>query len=303
MRLLGEVIDLLSANDGSLTGALLKTKVLMHRIGHKELAGWVNDELNGYKDENLIPTYRVVRARIVGNVMLPGGARYRSQTLPTAHLPEDIRQSYTEWPMPQSISVLETLAAQTQSLSNAIAPEIYGTFGSGYEAAHVTSAWRQIEPGQVQNIVVEVRSRLLDFVLNLQDQIGDVPESDMKEAAKTVDASGMFNNAMFGDNVTVVIGHGNVTTSINTVQKRDFDSLSAALKKAGVDDEDVEALRTAISDDDSAGAVVEKDRFGPKVQNWFGSMIRKAASGGWTIGLSAAGAVLAAAINAHYGFK
>lgn len=65
----------------------------------------------------------------------------------------------------------------------------------------------------------------------------------------------------------------------------------------------MEALRTAISDDDSAGAVVEKDRFGPKVQNWFGSMIRKAASGGWTIGLSAAGAVLAAAINAHYGFK
>nr|WP_249172240.1 hypothetical protein [Burkholderia vietnamiensis] len=300
--MLDEIIDLLSVKDGSLTGALLKTKVLMHRIGHKELAGWVNDELNGYKDENLIPTYRVVRARIVGNVMLPG-VRYRNQTLPTAHLPEEIRQSYTEWPMPQSISVLETLAGQTQSLSNAIAPEIYGTFGSGYEAAHVTSAWRQIEPGQVQNIVVEVRSRLLDFVLNLQDQIGDVPENDMKEAAKTVDAFGIFNNAMFGDNATVVIGHNNVTTSTNTVQKGDLDSLSAALKKAGVADEDVEALKTAITDDSLAASLVEKDRFGPKVQHWFGSMVGKAASGAWTISLSAAGSVLAAALNAHYGFR
>ena len=48
MRLLEEIVNLLSDKGGSLTDALLKTKVLMHRIGHKELAGWVNDELNGY---------------------------------------------------------------------------------------------------------------------------------------------------------------------------------------------------------------------------------------------------------------
>ena len=47
MRLLDEIIELLSDRKGSLTDALLKTKVLMHKIGHQELAEWVNNELNG----------------------------------------------------------------------------------------------------------------------------------------------------------------------------------------------------------------------------------------------------------------
>ncbi len=48
MKLLNEIIDLLSDKAGSLTDAMLKTKVLMHRIGHKELAEWVSAELGGY---------------------------------------------------------------------------------------------------------------------------------------------------------------------------------------------------------------------------------------------------------------
>lgn len=47
MKLLNEIIDALSSQDSSLTDALLKTKVLLHKIGHKELVEWVNRELNG----------------------------------------------------------------------------------------------------------------------------------------------------------------------------------------------------------------------------------------------------------------
>ena len=52
MQLLKDIVALLSDKDGSLTGALLKTKVLLHQIGHKELAEWVNDELNGYGEDS-----------------------------------------------------------------------------------------------------------------------------------------------------------------------------------------------------------------------------------------------------------
>ncbi|WP_186098098.1 hypothetical protein [Burkholderia gladioli] len=41
MKLLDDIVDLLSDKNGSLTGALLKTKVLLHRIGHRELVEWV----------------------------------------------------------------------------------------------------------------------------------------------------------------------------------------------------------------------------------------------------------------------
>lgn len=43
MKLLNEIIDLLSNEGGSLHGALLKAKVLLHRIGQQQLVGWVID--------------------------------------------------------------------------------------------------------------------------------------------------------------------------------------------------------------------------------------------------------------------
>ena len=56
MKLLDEIIDLLADENASLNAALLKTKVLMHTIGHAELAEWVNDELNGYPKDKPVPT-------------------------------------------------------------------------------------------------------------------------------------------------------------------------------------------------------------------------------------------------------
>lgn len=46
--LLDEIIALLGDQNARLSDALLKTKILLHQIGKKELAEWVNHELNGY---------------------------------------------------------------------------------------------------------------------------------------------------------------------------------------------------------------------------------------------------------------
>ena len=52
MKLVDEIIDILSSDKGKLSDALIKTKVLLHQIGHKELVSWVNNELNGYSNKN-----------------------------------------------------------------------------------------------------------------------------------------------------------------------------------------------------------------------------------------------------------
>jgi AbiTii len=45
-----DIISLLSDEKSSLSEALLKTKVFLYQIGKKELAEWVNHELNSYPD-------------------------------------------------------------------------------------------------------------------------------------------------------------------------------------------------------------------------------------------------------------
>src|SRR5437588_520449 len=93
--LLDEIIDLLSDSKGNLTDALLKTKVLLHTIGKKDLATWVTHELMGYPDATTLPPYRIASAEVRGHVV---SFRWQQTDaiLPIQHLkPEQIEQLTT----------------------------------------------------------------------------------------------------------------------------------------------------------------------------------------------------------------
>ncbi|MFM0123255.1 hypothetical protein P0D73_30905 [Paraburkholderia sp. RL18-101-BIB-B] len=303
MRLLEEIVNLLSDKDGSLTDALLKTKVLMHRIGHKELAGWVNDELNGYPKDLSVPDYRVIPIRLHGDVSNIAW-RHPATQLPTAHLDKEMREKFRIEKLRQSVQVLEQLSKGADSLMRPVQPEFYALLAKGGidPSFHIDRAWVQFEPTQIVNVLIEVRSRLLDFALNLQGELGDVTDDKMKEAAKGIDAPGMLASAVFGDNATFVFGNNNATTITNTVNKGDFASLEKAFRDRGVSEADVAELKAAVDEDDPI-VVAETRQFGPKIKAWMTTMTAKAINGVWGVGIGAAGNLLADTIGRYYGIK
>jgi hypothetical protein len=299
MNLLDEIVDLLSDKKGSLTDALLKTKVLMHRIGHKELAEWVNDELNGYPKDRRVPSYRIIGSRVVGHIQ---NIRmiYGSQPLPTGHLPEEIQKYLHEHEMRDSISVLEQFTTDPDKhLTMPLGPEFYSPISQALEGAWVQKAWIQMEPTQIMHGLTEIRSRLLDFVLDLQDKLGDVEDSEVKNVAKNIDAPTMFQHTVFGDNTTIVVGNQNATTVKNIVKRGDFASLAAALKLNGVGDVDIGALQTAI-DQDKVSINVEKKELGPAVKGWMARMMSKAIDASWQIELGVAAGLITEALRSYY---
>ncbi len=106
MKLLDEIIEILSSESTPLTEALLKTKVLLHTIGHKELAVWVNNELNGYRDTDTLPPYRALRGQILANIS-NAAWRATARPLPLGHLNETQRGNLETIPLRQSLAVLE----------------------------------------------------------------------------------------------------------------------------------------------------------------------------------------------------
>jgi hypothetical protein len=299
MKLLDDIIELLSDKNGSLTDAMLKTKVLMHKIGHKELAEWVNDELNGYPNGKDVPSYRIIPARLLGDVA-NAAWRHSKFTLPIAHLSEKQRKHFTERDLRESIHVLEEFSKKPNGhLSYAIQPEFYGAIGEVLDGGWIERAWVQIEITQVMNSLIEVRSRLLDFVLGLQDELGDVQEENMKEAAKHIDADGLFSRSVFGNNTTIQIGSYNTQKVHISVTKGDFDSLSRELTKHGVAPADVSALQEAIGQDD--GAIEHnQSNVGPAVKGWMATMLQKAIDTSWQIELNVAAGLLTEALKAYY---
>jgi len=105
MTLLDEIVDLLSGT-GSLETALLKTKVLLHQIGHKELVTWVNSELNGYLDTGDMPAYRTISAHPCAHVTW-GNQQQQNYTLPLYQLNEKQRDQVYKLRINSAIGTVE----------------------------------------------------------------------------------------------------------------------------------------------------------------------------------------------------
>ena len=307
MTLLDEIVGLLSDQNGSLNQALLKTKVLLHKLGQKDLTTWVNDELNGYGPDTEVPQYRVVNAKVFGN-LTNGAWRYPNTLVPIRHLEDKYREYLEKEKLRHSIAVLEQfIEKQTGRLVHQIPPEFNSKLGKSLGNGYwIESAWGQIEFSQVVQVLTEIRSRLLDFVLELQGKLGDnVADKDIKQAAVDIDTPAMFAHSVFGghttfgDNTTFVLGHGNTQRVANTVIRGDFAALSDVLKKSGVPEEDVTALKTAIDADVGSPDHGEK-KIGPAVRKWMHNMIGKAIDLAWQIEVNVAGGLLTNALQAFY---
>ncbi len=299
MRLLDEIIDLLADENASLNAALLKTKVLMHTIGHAELAEWVNDELNGYPKEKPVPPYRIVGGRLAGNIQ-SALLIQANVSLPTYHLPKKLKDWIENHELREAMSVLQEMAAgdRGSSLHMPLSPEIGVQIDKGMRGYWVQKCWVEMQPLQVKNGITQVRSRLLDFALSLRDKIGGVQEDEVKGAAARTDVPGMFHGAVFGDNATVVIGDNNSIKAQN-IKNGDFDALAQLLAAEGVSEGDVDELKTAILADEGKLDAANKS-FGPAVKNWMSKMLTKAVETSWQIELIVAGGLLTEALKAYY---
>lgn len=302
MNILDEIIEALSSQTGSLTDALLKTKVLLHKIGHQELVEWVNNELNGYSNDDNLPEYRLLPAQVLVNA---SNMSYQvtSHLIPLGHLTKEQREALETAKMHQSLAVLEKLVEGAGGhLQAAIPMEANGLLGRGLTNGYqIQRAWCEIGLASVAQIFVQVRSRLLDFILGLQDQFGDnVSEQEIKMKADLFDASTLFNNAIFGNNTTIVVGAHNTQQITNITIKGDFAVLAEELRQHGIKEPDIAALEQAIKEDD--GAVHTDNRFGPSVRKWLQSMLSKAVDSSWQIELGVASSLLATALQKYYGW-
>lgn len=303
MKLLNEIIDSLSTQESSLTGALLKTKVLLHQIGHKELAEWVNHELNGYPHDRDLPVYRILPAQVLAN-LANQAYQVNSHPIPLGHLDADARQRFETARMYQSLAVLEKLTTDEDGfLESPIPMEFNGVFGKSLANGYmIQRVWSSIGKPDVEQIFVQVRSRLLDFVLELKEKIGDdVPEQEIKHRSNSIDASSLFNSAIFGNNTTIVVGNHNSQDVTNIMAKGDFPALAAYLKKHGINESSIVDLQTAIKADENALEVKQK-QFGPAVKSWLKVMLSKAVDSSWNIELGIVSSLLATALQTYYGW-
>jgi hypothetical protein len=306
LKLIDEIIVLLASQDADLESALIKAQVLAHKLGETELLDWVKSEVKGYADGATLPDYRQLTVTPFGNVANLA-RRYTNMQLPTVGIPEDMRDFMLVRPIAGSVAVIREWAKK-KNLQNPYPPETYGMFNTAIERSYqVESAWGVFSEGAFTQILVEIRSRFLDFMLQLSDRMPAEPEpAAIKQMSKEIGVSELFKGAIFGDGavLNVAVGDKNTVTQTvtNTVTKGDFNSLAAELRKANVAEPDIKELKVAVDEDSASGQEIPKN-FGPKVRTWFNNMLMKAGTSAWDFSLQTGAGVLAGAISKFYGIS
>jgi len=301
--LLNEIIEQLSSSTGNLTDALLKTKVLLHQIGRKDLVSWVNSELTGYPDDN-VPPYRVVSMEVHGHVASIAW-EMRDYLMPISHLKPGQRKNLTSNNMTSSIHVIEESVKSFREKSGGMRCNLPTEATALFKkvilpGVNVISVWCNVNMGDVENILAEVRSRLLDFALELRDIVGaDADPVQFKEKADKADTAGIFQTAIYGSGNTVVLGANSTQTVTVTNSKGDIESLRDVLAGIGVPDSDLDELAGAITEDERNGdtPVISDGKTG----NWFTRLLGRAGKGGINVAVDLLSSTIVKALGAYNG--
>jgi len=255
-----------------LAGLLRKCLLLGAETGSEALRDWARKELNGYGDEDDVPTYRKVRGMPMAMDSISGNTWARNQIIDRHQLPPDAwKYVPDEFPFKQPIEELEQLAGRKQlsftSPGLAYAQSIWngtlGPFQSVVGLSYVMSG------SVLAGVLGQIRTKLVDLVADLtaDTPLSELPKKDQVDAAVSHHIGDVYNTTIQTTNGPVAIGaHAKASTEGLTVD--DALTLLDKVQQVAADVADTQRaeildavadLRAAVeSDKPDTGDVVKK---------------------------------------------
>jgi hypothetical protein len=304
MSLLRDIQNAAVDPNTDVTTLLRKCKILAVRLGNEELKRWVDNELNGYEKSENLPKYRILHVGSCGHFSGVFGRRLENAPIPPSCLPEKFRNKITKSYMMQPISAYASLIDNEKVNPVEQWPaDMVAMFGQKiYQDMTCISAWKVIPHNALVAVVDTIKTRILNFVLEIEEEAPDAGEANPRQPPLPQEkVSQVFNTYITGNVQNIATGSSNFTQASELcVIEGDFLTLAKYLESHGVQNEDIEELKDLLDTDKK---VEEESPFDKRVQGWIGKMMGKAASGAWQVSMSTAGTLLGKALSKYYGIE
>lgn len=174
--------------------ALKRTKVLLSEFNNDELNDWVNYEIIGYPDEVKIPSYRTVRGNLMGCYFKGSMASHMTWnhvSIPLGKMPDNLKEILLTVYFREGVDALKQLADKAASSDINIGKSVNADFFP--VIAHynddpymmITSATVEIGNQCVHNVFSAIENRLLDILILLEKEFGNLDELDIDLTKKS----------------------------------------------------------------------------------------------------------------------
>lgn len=175
--------------------ALKRAKVLLHSLSNPEISAWLNNEIEGYPDDSIIPSYRIVTGNLMGSYFkgsMTMHMTYNNVSLPLGEMPKEAQEALLTVRFHEGVDSLKLLLKESEGGGN-------NTLGKSINAdffpliAHynndpymiITSAKVAISNHTIQTVFSAVENRLLDILMMLEKDFGNLDELDLDTDSKT----------------------------------------------------------------------------------------------------------------------
>lgn len=176
--------------------ALKRAKVLFSELGNKELINWVNYELTGYPTDVELPDYRAERGNIIGTYIvgtMRTHAKYTNVSIPLGKMPQEFQDDILCINLRDSVAALKQLsekqALEKSELGKLVPADYYPIIAKYNNNPYMSIATAKVIIGTqcIANVLAMVENRLLDALILLEREFGNLDELDIDTSSKTAD--------------------------------------------------------------------------------------------------------------------
>jgi hypothetical protein len=209
-------------NNGSLPDILLKTKIFATKREDNELLSWISKELDGYEEEEKLPKYRILKCGLKVDVFVPFKG-LGSVDFPIDMIEDDTaRNSLSIMDLYMPITEIENLCNNDEKdgIIKRKVPIFTYPHIAGFINGDIQDAYQYTTKGAVLQILVSVKSVLIDFLLKVSNEEDINFNSFIKTKPNmiTINNAGIVNTGSGDVNAqgsTNVIGNNNTISADN----------------------------------------------------------------------------------------
>ncbi|WP_122564399.1 hypothetical protein [Pseudomonas viridiflava] len=221
-----------------------KAKAVSVKLNAPTISTWIDNELEGYRSINEIPSYRHVRGTLVCY-------NYMNGHIPLSIGNAQILETVTTRKITQPLGRLCEYAANNDSIVMAFPSKMSEMLQSGMSFRMEPGL--QIEPSTLKNIIYGVRDKVLNFALELEKQgiLGEGMGFSKEEKAaaasityNTITIGSMHNSQIQQDSNNCTQYYG--TTEFKKDLKRFISEVKSDINQLNEDDESKQSLKADL---------------------------------------------------------
>lgn len=174
-KLIENIIEDL-VNDVPISKIMLKAQTIAYSLNNAEFKEWIDHEQNGYPSTKMIPEYRVIPCSLKVNIALPFQQIMRNYHIPVDFIVDKQDREYLKVArLTESITSLENMITNIDDEKSLVLMVPGGLWRSINKCivsdGEVIAAYQEITPSSINGIVDSFKSKLLNFFLELSEQM------------------------------------------------------------------------------------------------------------------------------------